>query len=137
MTSAKSGQLRRKFRRKLSVLAALGYCLLAVITLLAEYLSESAKLSRGMYTDTFNPLVFAEVATWPTSRFLVSWNGYPQQFSQPEWQKALNDSLPSHIWAIVVQTLVVFFLLEALSRTLAQHDRRRAATALHRKGARS
>lgn len=114
MTRARSG----RSWVKLGGLVALGYYALAVTTLLVEYLSESEKLSRGTFTDTFGPLVYAELVAWPTSWFVADWAGYPQQFSETEWQKALNDSLPSHIWAIVIQALAVFFIVATLGRAL-------------------
>ncbi|HEV2886426.1 MAG TPA: hypothetical protein VGX49_05910 [Jatrophihabitans sp.] len=103
---------------KLGGLVALGYYALAITTLLLEYLSESSKLSRGMYTDTFNPLVVSELVTWPSSVFVADWQGYPQSLDQSTWQKALNDSLPSHIWAVVVQAILVFLIIKALSMAL-------------------
>jgi hypothetical protein len=97
---------------KLSSSAALGYYALAVTVLLLEYLSESNKLGRGMYTDTFNPLVLSDIVTWPTSIFVAEWKGYPRR-ADAIWQNTLNDSMPSHIWAIVIQTVMIFLIISA------------------------
>jgi hypothetical protein len=99
---------------KLAGIAALGYCLLAMSIVLIEYVSESKKLSRGFYTDTFSPLIWSEVTTWPTSMFIANWPGYPYRFDQPVWQKMLKDSLPSHLGAAVVQAILVFLVVKGL-----------------------
>jgi hypothetical protein len=91
---------------------ALGYYALAVTALLIEYLSESNKLGRGMYTDTFNPLVLSDLVTWPTSIFVAEWKGYPRQ-AGAIWQNTLNGSVPSHIWAIVIQAFMIFLVVSA------------------------
>jgi hypothetical protein len=51
---------------KVAGFIALGYYSLAVTTLVDEYHSESTKLSRGVYTDTFHPLAISEIVTWPS-----------------------------------------------------------------------
>jgi hypothetical protein len=79
-----------------------------VITLLLEYFSESKKLSRGSYTDTFNPLILSEIITWPSSVFVATWKGYPDQFDQAVSRELLNESLSSHFCAIAVQAILVF-----------------------------
>lgn len=103
-----------RFWAKLAGSLALGYYSLAVTILLIEYLSESNKLSRGMYTDTFNPLVISEILTWPSSSLVTGWKGYPEPANQSAWQKALNDSLPPHLLAVVVQAILIFLIIEAM-----------------------
>jgi len=93
-------------------LIALGYVAFAITTLLLEYRSESDKLSRGMYTDTFSPFIFSDLVSWPTSAFVSHWTGYPDRFSQESWQKALNDAVPGYLWAAVIQALLIFVLIE-------------------------
>lgn len=108
----KTGTGPRRSWLKLSSLVALGYYAAAVTALLLEYLSESNKLGRGTYTDTFNPLVFTDIVTWPTSVFVAEWKGYPRE-ADAIWQNTLNDSMPSHIWAVVIQTIIIFLLTGA------------------------
>jgi hypothetical protein len=82
--------------------------------LLIEYLSESKKLSRGTYTDTVSPFVWSEVTTWPSSIFVATWQGYPERFKRSAWQQSLNDALPSHLWAAVVQAILAFLIITGL-----------------------
>lgn len=112
---------------KRSGLVALCYYALAMTTLLLEYLSERNKLSHGRYTDTFNPFVFSETLTWPTSRFVADWHGYPDRFSEPLWRKTLNDCLPSHLWSVVVQGALVFVIVEICGVIIQRRGRGRAA----------
>jgi hypothetical protein len=131
----------RRFWAKLGGVVALGYYSLAVTLLLAESHSESTKLHRGMYTDTVNPLAFSEAFTWPSSRFIARWRGYPERFDQSVWQKALNDSLPSHLEALVVQALLGFAIIAAwglLSElTRSRRSRRRSGRLVKRKSRRA
>ncbi|HEV2886924.1 MAG TPA: hypothetical protein VGX49_08440 [Jatrophihabitans sp.] len=92
---------------------ALAYYSLGVTILLGEYLRESSRMMRGMFLDTYRPLAFPEVISWPSSIFVANWNGYPERLDQAEWQSTLNDSVPSHIWAVIVQTIVIFLIITA------------------------
>ena len=93
-------------------MTALAYYSLGVTILLAEYLSESSKLIRGMFTDTYNALAYSEVVSWPSSTFVATWNGYPELLNQAQWQKTLNDSVPSHMAAITVQAILIFTIIK-------------------------
>ena len=96
---------------KLASVTALVYYCFGVTMLLGEYLRESSRMMEGMFLDTYRPLVLAEVISWPCSTFVASWSGYPERLDAVEWQINLNDSMPSHIWAIMLQTLLIFLLI--------------------------
>lgn len=98
---------------KLGGAVALGYYSFAMAVLLLEYFSEGDKLSRGMHTDTFSPFIWTEVISWPSSAFLPDWKGYPGRFDHLAWQRALNASLPAHLWAVAVHAVLLFLLIQA------------------------
>jgi hypothetical protein len=102
------------FWTKLASWIALGYYAFGMTVLLVGYWSEGDKLSRGMPTDTFSPFIWTEVTSWPSSSFVAHWNGYPERFDQAIGQSAVNDSVPSHIWAVVVQAILLFLIVQAL-----------------------
>ena len=113
---------------KLASVIALVYYSFGLTGLLVEYLSESSRMMEGMFLDTYRPLGDTEVISWPSSMFFANWSGYPDRLDGAEWQRALNDSVPSHIWAVMVQTILIFLITEVwgLALRLKRSKRPRA-----------
>ena len=72
---------RSRSPRRAAALFGFAYAAVTSVVVLVDYSSETDKLDRGAYTDTFPPLGLAQAATLPLSAFLP----------QPEYQDLVSD----------------------------------------------
>ena len=103
----------RRWRSRLffwpAIVAAV-YAAVAVLTLVLEYISEMSKISRGMFTDTLEPVVFSELLTFPMSTVHPVWHRYPDAFDAAVYRQHVRDA----VWPTMVNIAVEAVLLVAL-----------------------
>jgi hypothetical protein len=102
-----------------TVVAAV-YAAAAVLTLVLEYASEMSKISRGMFTDTFEPLVFSELLTFPISTLHSVWHRYPDAFDAGVYRQHVRDA----VWPTVINVAVEALLVAAIVAAIVRHRRR-------------
>jgi hypothetical protein len=99
------------------------YLLVAIASIVVEYISEMSKLSRGFYTDTFSPFFYTELLTLPTSWLRAKWQGYPDQFEENQARGMVRHAVPGQVLTVLIQTLMWMAVVWAIAE-LAR-DRRR------------
>jgi hypothetical protein len=103
-------------------LVCAAYLIVALAVTSGEYLSETAKIARGTYTDTFSPFFYTNLLSFPVSVLHPAWPGYPDHFSARAFRVQVHDALAPTLLNIVI-TAAVIGAIGLL--TSAQHPRRR------------
>lgn len=107
-----------------TVVAAV-YAATAVLALVLEYTSEMSKISRGMFTDTFAPVVFSELLTFPMSTLHPVWHSYPEAFEPAIYRQHVREA----VFPTVVNIAVEAVLLAAIVTFVVRRHQRRRTTA--------
>jgi hypothetical protein len=63
-----------------TVILSVGYLIINVALLIAEYLTDMSKLDRGFFSDTLSPYCYTNILTTPTSKIHIAWAGFPFNF---------------------------------------------------------
>lgn len=95
-----------------AVLAALVYLLAVAAVAGLEHVSESEKLDRGVYTDTFEHAGLPQLVTLPLS--LRADDGlptYPDEFDAPVYRDVVEVRLRAFLFAGVVQAVALGLLV--------------------------
>jgi hypothetical protein len=95
-----------------ALVAALLYGFAAASVVVVECHSETTKLARGTYTDTFQPLIFSAVITLPLSA-AVDAPTYPGTFDKTSYQAVIDHARRDYLKAALIQALPVGLLLAA------------------------
>lgn len=107
-----------------AVVAGLLYLLVVLGVAGLEYNSETAKLSRGVYTDTFPPALGTELVTWPLSSIVADdLPTYPNEFRATEYLAVLRERTFGFLPAGVAQAVLLSLAVAATTEL----SRRRSA----------
>lgn len=114
------------------LLVCLAYVSLLVTVNEVERASEMAKISRGVYSDTFSPTLFMELLTVPASwRVTRSLPTYPRTFDAAAYRRVV-DVRSERLLAVGLGQAGVAFLMLALLNGAISLQRRREAAASNR-----
>jgi hypothetical protein len=122
--------VRSVFREPVQAGLLLGllYLLLAGGVATVERHSENDKISRGTYTDTFEPLQISRGLTWPLEVALVDdWPGYPETFDATAYKALVTHTWKQTLAAALLQTVLVTTIVTAVGVAIRRIRRARSA----------
>ncbi len=96
----------------MALLFALTYAAVILGVALTTRASEMAKISRGVFSDTFSPTLPAELATWPASLVVDDrLPTYPLKFDRVAYRRVVNERIHRLTTVGLLQVLIVTFTL--------------------------